>query len=124
MALGDWFLNGTKLDPNNLSFREGWEVVGGDERMLDGGLRRDVVARKYNLDLSWEYLPETSSGSYHAYTDLRAFGTSGTFTFIRPTGTSTGTEQFKVFVSTPSGELGFRSTGTVFWNAKVNLREA
>jgi hypothetical protein len=125
MALGDWYLNGTKLCPWGFSYKESIEVVGGDSRMLSGALRRDIVARKLNVSLSWENLEETHNGTYHAYNDLRALGTkSGTMTLVRPIGTSTGTEQFKVFCTVPSGDVAFRSAGTVFWNCDIGLAEA
>lgn len=125
MALAEWYLNGTKLCPWNFTYSESMEVIGGEKRMLNGLARRDVTARKLNVSLSWEDLEETFSGTYHAYSDLRALGTnSGTMTFLRPVGTSTGTEAFKVFVSTPEGQVSFRDTGTVFWNCSCNLVEA
>lgn len=124
MALYGWYLNGTKLDPAGLKYAESKEVIGGDERMLDGSLRRDVVARKLNVNLSWEMLPETSAGTYHAYSDLRSLGTTGTVAFLRPIGTSSGTESFNVFCSYPSGDVSFRSEGTVFWDCDINLVEA
>jgi len=125
MSLGDWYLHGTKLCPLNFSYAEESEVIGAEERLLGGGLRRDVRARKLGVSLSWEFLPETFDGTYHCYADLRALGTkSGTMAFIRPVGTSTGTESFKVFCSAPPGELAHRSAGTVFWNTEITLREA
>jgi len=125
MSLGDWYLNGTKLCPWNFTFAESYEVIGGDTRMLNGLARRDVTARKLNVALSWEDLPETHDGTYHCFNDLRALGTNaGTMTFLRPVGTSTGTESFNVFCSTPKGEVSFRDAGTVFWNCSVNLVEA
>ena len=125
MSVSDYYLNGTALDPTGFSYDESVEVIGGDERMLNGLLRRDVVARKLNVSLAWEFLPETSLGTYHAYSDLRALGTNaGTVTFLRPIGTSTGTEAFKVVCSPPNADVAFRSTGTVFWNPSMSLREA
>ena len=125
MSLGDWYLNGTKLCPWDFSYSEGYEVIGEDARLLDGGLRRDVRARKLSVDLKWDFLPETFDGTYHCYNDLRALGTrSGTVVFLRPVGTSTGTESFNVYCSTPSSDLATRTDGTVFWNCSMNLRQA
>jgi hypothetical protein len=125
MSLGDWYLNGTKLCPWNFKWGESKEVIGEDTRLLDGSLRRDVVARKLSVDMSWEYLPETFDGTYHCYQDLRALGTkSGTVALIRPVGTSTGTESFNVFVSPPSGEVAVRvDSSDVYWNCSINVRQ-
>jgi hypothetical protein len=125
MALGDWYLNGTKLCPWSFAYSETSEVIGEDARLLSGNLRRDIVARKLAVDMSWEFLPETHDGTYHCYNDLRAFGTrAGTVTFIRPVGTSTGTEQFKVFCEPPSGEVAHRTDSTdVFWNCSFRVVE-
>ena len=126
MSLGDWYLNGTKVCPWNFSYSERKEVIGEDARLLDGSLRRDIVARKLNVNLGWSYLPETFDGTYHCYNDLRALGTkSGTMSFIRPVGTSTGTESFNVFCSCPPGELAHRTDAVnVYWNVSINLRQA
>lgn len=125
MSLGDWYLNGTKLCPWNFKYAETQEVIGEDARLLDGSLRRDIAARKLTVDMSWEYLPEEFDGTYHAYKDLRAFGTSsGSYTYIRPVGTGTGTEQYSVLCSVPTGELALRADGTnVYWNVGFNVRQ-
>ena len=126
MSLGDWYLNGTKLCPWNFSYSESKEVIGEDARLLDGSLRRDVVARKLAVDMSWEYLPETFDGTYHCYNDLRALGTkAATVTFLRPVGTSSGTESFTVLCDAPSGKLAHRADGTdVYWNVSFSVRES
>ncbi len=124
MALGEFYLNGTKLCPYNLSFDEAKEVFGEDVRLLSANLRRDVVARKGAFSLSWEMLPEQSDGTYHGYADLQSLGTNaGTMTFIRPVGTGTGTAQYKVFCDTPEASLNIRTAGTVFYDVSLTLRE-
>jgi len=126
MSLGDYYLNGTRLIDWNFALGESAEVIGDDTRLLSGLLRRDVVARKKNWALSWECLTESFDGTYHSYSDLQALGTrSGTMAFIRPTGTSTGTTNTKVFCDPPSAELQVRKDGThVYWNVSMTLREA
>ncbi len=126
MSLGDYYLNGTKLIDWNMTLSEGVEVIGEDTRLLDGSLRRDVTARKKNWDLSWEYLTESFDGTYHSYSDLQALGTmSGTMAFIRPTGTTTGTTNTRVFCDPPTAELQVRKDGThVYWNVSMALKEA
>ena len=126
MALGDWYLNGTKLCPWNFDYSEAPEVIGEDTRNLAGVLHRDVTARKLAVDMSWEYLPETHDGTYHCYNDLRALGTrSGTVVFLRPVGTSTGTESFNVFVDAPPGRVAHRTdTVDVYWNCSLKVRQA
>ena len=126
MSLGDWYLNGTKLCPWNFSWSESTEVIGEDARILDGSLRRDVTARKLNVDIAWEYLPETFDGTYHCFNDLRGLGTkSGTMALLRPVGTSTGTESFNVYADTPTGDLAFRADGSnVYWNCGLKVRQA
>ena len=122
--MSDWYLNGTKLCPWNLSLSEGFRVKGGDAEMLDGSLRRDVVARKRVYKLKWEFLEESFNGTHHSYSDLQSLGTvSGTMTFIRPTGTS-GTAQYKVFCSTPDADFEFADTSNVYWNPSITLAEA
>lgn len=125
MSLGDWYLNGTKLCPWNFSWSESKETVGNEARLLNGGLRRDIVARKLKVDMSWSMLPETFDGTYHCYEDLRALGTSsGTVALIRPIGTSSGTQSFGVFVEAPSGNVAHRSDGTdVYWDCSITVRE-
>ncbi len=125
MTLGDWYLNGTKLCPWNFELSESYEVVGEEERILSGLLRRDIVARKKNFELAWETLPETFDGTYHCYADLEALGTkSGTMAFIRPTGTGTGTTSQNVYCSVPEGELAHRAATDVYWNVGITLRQA
>lgn len=125
MSLGDWYLNGTKLSPLGFANAEAYRIAGGDVELLDGGLRRDIRARKLEVAMSWEYLPEHFDGTYHALTDLKSLGTSsGTMTFLRPTGTSTGTTSYRVFCDPPESELAHRSAGTVFWNVSMTVREA
>ena len=125
MSLGDWYLNGTKLCPWNFSYSEGKEVIGGDVRNLAGAARRDVVARKKTVEMSWEYLPETFDGTYHGYSDLETIGTSATTgTLIRPTGTGTGTTQYTVLCDPPSGVLQHRTDSVdVYWNVSMAVRE-
>ena len=125
MSLGDWYLNGTKLSPYNFSFAESFEVVGADERLLDGTLRRDIVARKRVVEMSWEFLPEIFDGTYHCYADLQALGTmAGTMVMIRPTGTSSGTTQCNVFADVPQGDLAHRSDGSkVYWNVEFRVMQ-
>ena len=123
--MNDWYLNGTKLCPYNFSYSEATEEFGGGARMLSGLMRRDIIARKLSVKMSWATLPETFDGTYHCYNDLRALGTSsGTFTFLRPVGTSTGTEAFSVFCNTPSGDLAHRSDGSnIYWNINFSVRQ-
>ncbi len=124
MSLGEFYLNGTKLSPYNMSFEESREKFGDDVRLLSAGLRRDVVARKGAFSLSWELLPEQFDGTYHGYADLQALGTNaGTMTFIRPVGTGTGTAQYKVFCEDPEASLNVRTAGTIFYDVSLSLRE-
>ena len=125
MALGSWYLNGTKLCPFNFSFSEATEEFGGQERMLSGLMRRDVVARKLSVKMSWATLPETFDGTYHCYNDLRALGTKvGTMVLLRPVGTGTGTTSFNVFCAPPSGEVAIRQDGSnVWWDASIQVVE-
>jgi hypothetical protein len=126
MALGDWYLNGTKLCPWNFAYRESYDIVGEDVRVLSGLMRRDIVARKLMVEMSWGFLPETFDGTYHCYNDLRALGTNtGTMKLIRPIGTSTGTEQFFVFCDVPEGEVAHRTDSVdVYWNCGFRVIEA
>jgi hypothetical protein len=125
MALGDYYLAGTRLDNANRSFSESQAEYGAKERMLDGSLRADIAARKWTFAMNWEWLPETSAGTYHAWTDLRALGTAGgTYTFIRPTGTGTGTAQYTVMLEPPSADQQFRLDGTdCYWNVNLTMME-
>ena len=125
MSLSEYYLNGTKLCPWNFSLSESQELIGADERILDGTLRRDVVARKRAWAMSWDTLHEVFDGTYHGYNDLRALGTaSGTMTFIRAAGTSTGTEQYTVMVEPPTGDLALRSDGVqCYWNVGLGVRQ-
>lgn len=124
MSLGDWYLNGTKICPWSLSFDEDYRIVGDDKELLSGALRRDVAARKLVWSLGWNFLPEHFDGTYHCFQDLKALGTKGTMTFIRPTGTSTGTTQHTVLTSMPKGNLAHRTDGVdVYWNVSLVVRE-
>jgi hypothetical protein len=122
----DWYLGGTKLCPYNFSFSEATEEIGGGERMLSGLMRRDIIAHKLSVKMSWATLPEAFDGTYHCYNDLRALGTkAGTMVFLRPVGTTTGTTSFNVFVSPPSGDVAIRLAGSnVWWDCSIQVVEA
>lgn len=125
MSLGDWYLNGTKLCPWSFSYDETYTTIGEDKVLLSGNYRRDVTARKMNVNMGWNLLPETFDGTYHCFSDLKALGTKGTMTFIRPTGTnSTGTTSYTVMCSMPVGNLAHRTDGVdVYWNVSFSVRQ-
>jgi hypothetical protein len=124
MSLGDWYLNGTKLCPWSFSYDEGYRIVGDEKQLLDGTLRRDIVARKLVVNMGWNFLPEQFDGTYHCFADLKALGTKGTMTFIRPTGTGTGTTQYTVLTSMPQGNLAHRTDAVdAYWNVTFTVRQ-
>ena len=123
MALGDYWLNGTRLDNNNRSYSQIYEEYGAKERMLDGSLRADIAARKWSFDFAWDYLPDSSAGTYHSYSSLRTIAfLGGTYTFILPVGTGTGTAQYTVMLDPPTADMQLRLEGTnVYWNVGLKL---
>lgn len=100
-------------------------------RMIDGTLRKNVVATKNTYSIEWSMVPSLAGHTVDGYwggKDILDFGidTTGSFTLTLRYDDANGSELTKtvVFSSPPSYEVIFRSTaGYDLVNVSVELEE-